>query len=213
MTDSNSIYRDHAIDGVEDQYLVYVLYRDEGIPHYVGATSNSRRPYNKRHHARQDHTITSVEIVQECMTLEDASILEDHLINEYGRQVDGGTLVNVQGGGRGLATEETKRKIGQASKGRPSPNKGKPMTDEQKTKIRQSLKGRPGTWPPNKGKPMSEEQKAKISLAKKGVPKSDEHKTKLSQSQKGRTLSEEQKAKIRAGQSARWARLKQSSLK
>lgn len=47
------------------------------------------------------------------------------------------------------ATEETRRKISEASKGRPSPLKGKPLTDEHKQKLSLAGKGRPS---PTKGK-------------------------------------------------------------
>lgn len=58
-------------------------------------------------------------------------------------------------------SEEARRKLSEACKGRPSPNKGKPSP----------LKGRKGHPSANKGKPMSEEQKQKISAAQKGKPR------------------------------------------
>ena len=142
---SNTIYDAHS-----GQYLVYVLYRDGNLPHYVGATSNPKRPYGNHHHARTDYNVTSVEIVQEDLSREDASILEDQLINQYGRQVEGGTLINIQGGGHGLTphSEETNAKISAATKGRPKSeetkrkmslaHKGKPLSDEHRAKIKES---------------------------------------------------------------------------
>ena len=180
MTDSNTIYA-NAIEGVEDQtqYLVYVLYRDDGVPHYVGATLNPKRPHRDSHHARQGHNVTSVEIVQEGLTLEDASILEDQMINHYGKSVDGGTLINVMHGGQGLnrnrLSEETKAKLSAIMKGRPSHKKGR--------------KGQPS---PNKGKAMSAEQKAKIAAALKG--------------RKRKPFTEEAKANMAAATKARWAK-------
>lgn len=59
------------------------------------------------------------------------------------------------------SSEETKRKISAAKKGKPAWNKGKkrgPMTEETKAKISAA----------QKGKTFSEESKAKISAAKKG---------------------------------------------
>ena len=198
MTNSKSIYQD-ATDVSNDVYLVYVLYRDGDTPHYVGATQDLKRPYYDGHHARVDYNITSVEIVQEDLSRIDAGNLEDRLINQYGKSVDGGTLVNIQGGGHGLATEETKLKMSQSRKGR----KCKPFSDEHRAKLSQSLKGRTLSEESiakmaatKKGKPRSEETKLKISLAKKGVPMSEETKLKMSQSQKGRTLSEETRTKM-----------------
>ena len=91
---------------------------------------------------------------------------------------------NLEEGGRGgVPSEETRRKISNANKGRPAPNKGKPS--------------------PNKGKPMSEEQKKKISVANKGKLMSEEQKKKLSDINKGKPapnkgipMSEEQKKKL-----------------
>ena len=196
MTDSTSIYQD-TIGVDKDQYLVYVLYRDGDTPHYVGATKYTRRPYSKDHHARIDYNVTSVEIVQECMTLEDAGKLEDQLINHYGKSVDGGTLINQRGGGRGLIThsEETKAKIGQASKGRT-------LSDETKQKMSLARKGRT----------HSEEAKLKMSLAKKGRTFSDEHKAKIGRANKGRTHTDEAKVKIGLAKKGRPSPLKGRTL-
>jgi len=60
-------------------------------------------------------------------------------------------------------SEETKRKISEANKGRPSPNRGNKF-----------------------GGARTEESKLKISLAKRGVPLSEEHKSKLSELKKGK---------------------------
>lgn len=62
-------------------------------------------------------------------------------------------------------SEESKKKMSDSHKFKPSPNKGKPMSEEQKRKISESHKGKPS---PNKGKPMSEEQKKKLSNVLKG---------------------------------------------
>ena len=56
-------------------------------------------------------------------------------------------------------SEETKKKMSDAHKGKPSPNKGKPMSEETKKKLSESHKGKSA---PNKGKPMTEEQKKKM---------------------------------------------------
>ena len=63
------------------------------------------------------------------------------------------------GDGGGIPTEETRRKMSESHKGI---LKGKPKSEEHRRKMSQSLKGKPS---PNKGKSMSEEQKLKISLA------------------------------------------------
>jgi len=90
---------------------------------------------------------------------------------------------------RGKAhSAEHKRKISEANKGKPSPNKGKPMSDKQKQEISKTMKGRPGILgrpAPNKGKPMSEEQKRKISEGMKGRAHSEETRRKISKANKG----------------------------
>lgn len=62
------------------------------------------------------------------------------------------------------ASEETKRKISEALRGRPAKNKGKNMSEETRQKMSAAAKG----------KPKSEEHKAKMRK-----PKSEEHKRKL----------------------------------
>ena len=98
-------------------------------------------------------------------------------------------------------TEYTKIKIAEG-------NKGKKLLEETKQKISNSLKGKP-SW--NKGKHHTEESKLKMSIAKKGnknrlgIPCSDEAKRKISESNKGKPshwkgihLYEETKRKISA---------------
>lgn len=103
-------------------------------------------------------------------------------------------------------------------KGKPSPNKGKTMSEESKAKMSAAKKGKvmseeqkaklsAAMKGKNKGKTMSEEQKAKISVAMKGKTLSEEHKTKLSAAHKGKNNpmygqkhSEESKRKISEAQ-------------
>jgi group I intron endonuclease len=86
-------------------------------------------------------------------------------------------------------TEEHKRKIGIAHKGRK-------LTEESKNKIRQKAIGR-------KRPPMSDEQKIKISQANKGKKRTEEMKLNLSKAKTGiphgRKLSDEHKTALLAG--------------
>jgi hypothetical protein len=93
-------------------------------------------------------------------------------------------------------------------RGKPSWNKGIPMSEEAKAKLSASKQGQ---VPPNKGKPMSEETRAKVSANRKGkggwakgAKRSAEHCAKLSASAKGRVpwnkgakLTEDQLEKLR----------------
>ena len=84
-------------------------------------------------------------------------------------------------GGGGEPSEEHKRKLSEALKGK---NKGKKHSEEAKRKMSESSKGK------NKGKKHSEEAKRKISEAKKGnkyflgKKHSEETKRKISESEK-----------------------------
>ena len=59
----------------------------------------------------------------------------------------------TEGGGGGFRSEETRRKMSEAKKGKPSPNKGKPHSEEHRRKISEAMKG----------KTLSEETRRKIS--------------------------------------------------
>lgn len=86
-------------------------------------------------------------------------------------------------------SDEARRKMSEAKK-------GKRLSEEHKRKISEANKGRPGTMKgkpsPNKGKkfgPLSEEARRKISEAHKGkkMPsRSEDHKRKLSEAAKGK---------------------------
>lgn len=98
-------------------------------------------------------------------------------------------------------TEETKRKISEAKKGKNNPNYGKHLSEETKRKISEANKGHTA-WnkgltentdervrrnsEANRGKHRSEEFKRKTSKAKKGNHCSEETKLKISEANKGR---------------------------
>lgn len=114
-------------------------------------------------------------------------------------------------------SEETRRKIGDANRGRVSPlrgkkhskehrqknslsHKGKTHSEESKRKMSESrkgktspLKGRPS---PLKGKPLPEEHKRKIGDANKGKVRSEEQNQRNSEARKGKPLPEEHKRNI-----------------
>ena len=67
-------------------------------------------------------------------------------------------------------SDETRQKISQAKKGKPSPNRGKPRSPETRQRMSENnsryWKGQPG---PNRGKHLSAETKRKMSDVKKGL--------------------------------------------
>ena len=79
-------------------------------------------------------------------------------------------------------TEEQKQNISKGRKGKQVSPEGlakmklKMQSPEMRKHLSDLAKGRPA---PNKGKPMSEEQKRKLSEIKKGKPLSEEHKRKI----------------------------------
>ena len=61
-------------------------------------------------------------------------------------------------------SEESKKKMSESHKGKPSHRKGKQLSEETKKKISEANKGKTA---PNKGKPMSEEEKIKLRNGKR----------------------------------------------
>ena len=91
-------------------------------------------------------------------------------------------------------TDEARVKIGVTSKGRPSPNKGKHLTEEQKAKLRIA----------NLGKHLTEETKAKIGAGNKSKHLTDETKAKIRASNKKTWQNPELRAQNSAITKARW---------
>ena len=99
----------------------------------------------------------------------------------------------TEGGGGGSRSEETRRKMSEARKGKPSPNKGRPFSEEHCRKISEAMKG----------KTLSEETRRKIS--ENNSTKRPEVRRKISEAHKGqtpwnkgKTPSEETRRKISA---------------
>lgn len=131
-------------------------------------------------------------------TIEELNALEIFYVACYGDY-------NLRPGGKNYAmTEETKKKIGAASKGRKMPPvskvtrerlskalTGKKFTEEHKRKLSESQKGRPGKIPneetrrkiseAGKGRKCSKETRKRISLARTGTKHSEETKRKMSE--------------------------------
>lgn len=76
---------------------------------------------------------------------------------------------------------ETRKKISETLKGRPSPTTGMTFSDEVNAK-----KGLPGELNPFYGKTHSTEVREKISAVHKGTKHTDEHKRKISDALKGK---------------------------
>lgn len=160
-------------------------------------------------------------VLHEGLNEEEAKELEQYMIQwydtanrEYGYNISlGGESYNhseetkkkIGEASKGRRhTEETKRKMSEAQKGKrtgeENHNYGKPRSEETKRKISEANKGKPSH---NKGKSPSEETKRKLSEANKGKHHTEESRKKMSEARKGKTspmkgvkLSEETKKKI-----------------
>ena len=155
-------------------------------PNYHGSGIIIKNIYKKRPETLKE------EYIKTCYSEEEMCSDEQHYIKVFDTLWPNG--YNLTEGGDGvLPSEEVKKKMSNAKKGKPAHNKGKPMSEEQKKKLSDSLKGRTspmkGRTSPNKGKPMSEEQKKKLSNAHKGKTMSEEQKKKIIESNTNGKLS------------------------
>lgn len=201
-------------------FYVYEHWRpDRDEPFYVGkgrgGRANLMARRNRHHKAIQAklHRLglsVEVRIVASGLSEEDAFNLEKQQIAMYSS--NGIDLANMTIGGEGPAGRIGLRGEKNPNFGKPSPMRGKKMTDEQRHKISIAMKGKKTRL----GAVLSDETKRKIAKAHKGkpssmkgIPKSEEHKAKISASVSkaqmgdknhfyGRKHTEETKAKISA---------------
>lgn len=108
---------------------------------YHGSGRIIRQIYKKR-----PHTLKEV-YLKTCYTQEELDEWEKYFIKFYNTLSPNGYNL-TEGGGGCVACEETRKKMSKSMKGRPSANKGKPMSEEQKKKLSDAHKGKT-TW--NKG--------------------------------------------------------------
>lgn len=118
------------------------------------------------------------EILKECKD-EELNQWEMYYIKELNTKAPYG--YNLTDGGDGCCgyslTEETKKKIGEANKGKEPWCKGKELSEETRRKMSENTKGEKNHM---YGKHLSEETKKKLSEALKGIKRSDETKKKMS---------------------------------
>ena len=114
------------------------------------------------------------EILHDGIIPEFLDTLEKEVIAKFNTLTPHGYNL-TEGGGGGSRSEETRRKMSEAKKGKPSPNKGKPHSEEHRRKISEAMKG----------KTLSEETRRKIS--ENNSTKRPEVRRKLSEAHKGQT--------------------------
>ena len=180
----------------------YLHCRPNGTPFYVGKGTANRVT---RTHARNKHyghittkygrgniLIGSLECSSDAIAFE----LEKGLIKCFRRM--GVELTNMTEGGdggfrkghiawnkgkSGELSAETLKKMSDARKGTPSPNKGVACSEEVKDKISKANKGMTA-W--NKGRPHPEEVKNKLRIAVTGFKHTTEARARISAAQIGR---------------------------
>ena len=179
-------------------YYVYIVFRPNGAPCYVGKGSGDRcfdhlnkshNKYLRRIAAKAGGDLPIVKVVS-GVTEDAAFFAERAFIAALGKVSDGGLLVNLTDGGDGVAGH---RRTGAQRLKMSEARKGRRVSPEAAAKVSASLIGRP----------KSPEHCAAVSAAKKGRagrPQSAEAKAKKSAALKGRKRTPDEVAAIKRGQ-------------
>lgn len=196
---------------VRNDFYVYVIFRPNGVPCYVGKgqggrwrahVKNSHNMHLLRIYALADRKLPIVKIRED---LSEAAAFETEiaLISAMGRADRGnGPLVNLTDGGDGASghtkSAECRAKIS-------AKNKGIKRTAAQIEQMRKNSLGRKQSEETIRkrvavitGRVSSAETRAKISSRLRGKRKSAEHIARMSADRKGRPVSQEAREKVRA---------------
>jgi hypothetical protein len=161
-----------------NRFYTYAYLREDRTPYYIGK-GEGRRVYKKgKGEVKLPKDKSRIIFLKQNITEEEAFKHEIYMISVFGRKDFGtGILRNRTNGGEGPS-------------GIIPWNKGKPRSEETKRKISEANKGKNNF---NYGKTVSEETRKKMSEAKKGKPRSEETIRKVSEANRGKTRSEETK--------------------
>lgn len=212
-------------------YYVYILFRETGIPLYVGKGVDDRWNHDERAKRKSNGTHLHLTInsihhkgcevpkikIAEGLTNHEAQKIEIAFIAAIGRETEGGPLINQTCGGDGCvdpSPEITLKRI-MKIKGRKNPGTQKSMLLQWQPdhlvynkRLAQLAIARAAAHSANTGKKRSEETRLLMRNAKLGKPLSDEHKTVLSKVRQGRrqyVMTDEIRAKMKeAKKGARW---------
>lgn len=201
----------------EDRHesYVYILFRPNGIPCYVGKGIGNRWLSHERktHNSHLERIIRQAGgslpkiKVREGLTDSEARKTEIAFIAAIGRRAHGGPLVNFTDGGEGIAgfdhAESTKQKMSAAAKG-----KQKSPEHIEKMRLRMignvpSAETRAKLSAAHSGRITTPEHAKAISAAKKGIspgPMPEHQRIAIGAAHKGRKKSAAEVEAIRAGQ-------------
>lgn len=137
-------------------YYVYAYLRaSDGTPYYIGKGKNGRA-FSPQHTIHKPTDPSRIVFVKRDLSEEMAFELESSLIRKFKKRSDGGILYNMTDGGGGISgyhhTIDAKKKIGNS-------HRNKFVSAETREKISLMKRGKPA---PNKGKPLSESQRSKL---------------------------------------------------
>lgn len=202
------------------EFYVYILYRPDGRPCYVGKGKGDRwrrhewksligkhpNPHLENIIRNAGGSLRRVKIANELVEAESFE-LERFLITEIRREINGGPLVNLTDGGEGPSglkfSPEVIEKMSKSLLGKPAWNKGKKgcFSEETREKMRSAKIGKKQS--PEvvakraalmTGRITSEQTKEKLSIARKGMKFSDEWRASLKKA--NRSSDPEVRAKI-----------------
>lgn len=188
-------------------FYVYILFRETGVPFYVGKGRGNRWLWHERSsrdggNTHKDRLIrgvldkrTDVPKIKFCegLTNLEAAEIEKTLILVIGREKDGGPLINQTRGGDGCVDpdDELRHRMGNGMRGRK-------LSDETRAKMRVAKKGfkisaesRAIGAAKRVGLKRSDETKAKMRAAKLGKKLTPEHVEKIAAKNRGRKFSKE----------------------
>ena len=190
-----------------NRFYTYAYLREDRTPYYIGKGTGKRIFEKRKRCCRPAKDKSRIIFLKQNITEEEAFKHEIYMIAVFGRKDLGtGILHNRTDGGDGssgtVVSEETRRKISEATKGKNNPFYNKSHSEESRRKISEAAKGENNYWC---GKSHSNETKKKISQANKGEnhplygkSHSEETKIKMSEVKKGKCFSEEHRRKISA---------------